>query len=309
MKTLLSDQLWTELSRIAETHTRIRAAISYVTAEHLRLAEGDELVCDASEDAITAGMTSASTLRAFFSRGARLYSYDGLHAKVAVIDDLALIGSANLSENAGVHTCEAALLTDDPQVVGLIHGFIEQVRDLAVSVDDAFLRSIESLPVSRRAPRTPRAIRRVVVGTSRLWFVATRDLSERVALAEAASDQAGAEEARKHRRNEGYEVRSIRWAGRSSFRSEAKPGDLVIETSTTADDDGKVVEVYQAAPILHKQEGDRWTRFYLEVPAERICYEWSEVQELLETLGVTRMTSNSTRELTGRAVSILQLME
>jgi phosphatidylserine/phosphatidylglycerophosphate/cardiolipin synthase-like enzyme len=46
-----------------------------------------------------------------------------LHSKTAVIDDVALIGSANLTENAGTGTCEASLVTDDAQVVALVQGF------------------------------------------------------------------------------------------------------------------------------------------------------------------------------------------
>jgi phosphatidylserine/phosphatidylglycerophosphate/cardiolipin synthase-like enzyme len=69
-----------------------------VTAPHLRFREGDLLICDASDVAITGGLTSVSLLRSFVNQGAQVYSYDGLHSKVAVIDDLALIGSANLSK-------------------------------------------------------------------------------------------------------------------------------------------------------------------------------------------------------------------
>src|SRR5262245_29170909 len=124
MKALLSDDLWRELSDRSAGHQRIRAAIAYVTAPYLDLRQGDLLSCDASDGAIKGGMTRASLLRSFVTQGAEVYSYDGLHAKAAVIDDYARIDSANLSENAGVNTCEASLLTDDPQVVGLIQGFI-----------------------------------------------------------------------------------------------------------------------------------------------------------------------------------------
>src|SRR5262249_42875902 len=128
MKALLSDDLWRELSRLSAEHQRIRAAIAYVTAPYLEFRRGDLLVCDASDDAIKGGLTSASLLRSFVNRGAEVYSFHGLHSKAAVIDDTALIGSANLSENAGINTCEASLLTDDLQVVALIQGFIEKVK-------------------------------------------------------------------------------------------------------------------------------------------------------------------------------------
>src|SRR5260221_14300136 len=105
MKALLSDDLWRKLSAQSAGHQRIRAAIAYVTAQHLDFRKGDLLICDASDDAIKGGLTSASLLRSFVGKGAEVYSYDGLHSKVAVIDEQALIGSANLSENAGINTC------------------------------------------------------------------------------------------------------------------------------------------------------------------------------------------------------------
>jgi hypothetical protein len=114
MKKLLSDHLWPELSKVCKKHNRLWAAISYVTTtRHLNFSQRDLLVCDASDVAIKTGMTSASVLRHFYKNGAEVYSFDGLHTKMLVADEMAVIGSANLSENAGVNTCEASLVTDD----------------------------------------------------------------------------------------------------------------------------------------------------------------------------------------------------
>src|SRR5262249_41851382 len=85
MKTLLSDDLWRALSMHAAGHQRIRAAIGYVTAPYLDFRQGDLLICDASDDAIRGGLTSAPLLRSFVVQGAEVCSYDGLHSKVAVI--------------------------------------------------------------------------------------------------------------------------------------------------------------------------------------------------------------------------------
>jgi hypothetical protein len=311
MKALLSDDLWRELSAQSAGHQRIRAAIGYVTAPYLEFRQGDLLICDASDDAIKGGLTSASLLRSFVSQGAEVCSYNGLHSKVAVIDDQALIGSANLSENAGVNTCEASLLTDDLQVVGLIQGFIEKVKGESEPVNEGFLRRIECLPVVRNGgiPRTSK--KKIDVGQSKVWLIATRDLSDRLAKAEEAFDQIGMEEAQKHLKSDGYEVRSIRWSGKSRFRLEAKPGDLVMEvfTEKRGKRKRKYVEVYEAAPILYRQDEEKWTRFYLEVPTERSYYSWKDIKTDFASLGVLNITPNSTRELTGKAVGILQIME
>jgi phosphatidylserine/phosphatidylglycerophosphate/cardiolipin synthase-like enzyme len=150
MKALLSDDLWQELSKHAAGHRRLRAAISYVKAAHLDFRRGDLLVCDASDHAIKGGLTSAALLRTFFDQGAEVYSYEGLHSKVVIIDDKALIGSANLSENASITTCEAALLTDDPQVTALILGFVEKVKNEAERITEDFLDRIQAFPVVTR---------------------------------------------------------------------------------------------------------------------------------------------------------------
>lgn len=308
MKALLSDNLWHDLSAQFANHQRIRAAIAYVTAPHLVFREGDLLICDASDEAIKGGMTTASLLRSFVSSGAEVFSYDGLHSKVAIIDDQVLVGSANLSENAGVHTCEASLLTDDVQVVGLIQGFIEKVKAEAEPVDEDFLQRIEALPVVRKGGIFRKSKKKIDVGQSKVWLIATRNLSDRIARTEEAFEQVGRQEAEKHVKSEGYEVRSIRWSGKSRFRSEAKPGDLIVEVFTEKRGQRKYIEVYEAAPILLRQDEGIWTRFYTEVSVDRGYYLWKEIKADFASLGVTNITPSSTRELTGKALGILQLM-
>ena len=309
MKALLSDDLWRTLSVQFAEHRQIRAAIAYVTARHLDFRQGDLLVCDASDEAIKGGLTSAALLRSFVNQEAEVYSYDGLHSKVAVIDGKALIGSANLSANAGVGTCEASLLTDDRQVVGLVQAFVGQVKNESKRVDEVFLRRIESLPVVRVAGIPRVSTKRIESEYSRVWLIATRPLSDRIAEAEKALEQIGMEEAKKHLEGDDREPHSIRWTGRSRFRSEARRGDLVIEVLTEKRGKKKFIEVYEAAPILHRQDEEKWTRFFLDVADERSCYRWKDIQADFQSLGVPNVTPNSTRELTGKAVGILQLME
>lgn len=251
----------------------------------------------------------AATLRSFFEHGAEIHSFDGLHSKVAVIDNYALIGSANLSENAGVGTCEAALLTDDAQIAALIQGFIESVKNEAVNVSEEFLQKIESLPVVRAPGISRRSKKKVDIGTSRVWFIATRQLSDRIATAEESFELEGLEEAEKRLEKDGYSIRSLRWSGKSRFRAEAKPGDLVIESLTEKRGSRKYVQIYKAAPIIHRQDNDKWTRFYIEVSPDEGYYLWKHIKADFDSLGVSNMTPNSTKELKGKAHGILQLME
>lgn len=306
MKALLSDNLWQELSRHATGHRRLRAAIAYVTAKHLDFRRGDLLVCDASDQAIKGGLTSASRLREFCKQGAVVYSYEGLHSKVAVIDDKALIGSANLSENACVSTCEATLLTDDPQVAALIQGFIEKVKNEADRVTDEFLERIESLPVDRNGGWSRKNSEKIEVGESRVWIISTAPLGD-VEKAEEKLVKVGIKKAKELLQDTEDEVEQIRWHGKSRFRSLAKPGDVIVQVFTERRGKRDYIEVKGPTPILYRQDEEKWTRFYTEVP--NLCYKWKDIKADFKSLGITNITPNSTRELTGKALGILQLME
>lgn len=306
---LLSDRLWAELKVRFPAHKRLRAAISYVTATHLEFGSDDVLVCDASDRAIGGGMTSATVLRDAVRRGAEVYSYEGLHSKTAIIDEYALIGSANLSANASINTCEASILTDEVRTVAIVHSFIEAIRKDALPVKERFLQHILGLEVTSRPYEGRRVKRPVKIGASRTWIVAVHPLSERISRAEAEFEEEGETEAEEHLKSDAYEVRSIRWSGKSRFRSEAKPGDIVIETLTEKRGTRKFIRVAPPCPILHRQDTDAWTRFYLEVPVESPSYRWSEVKAAFEALGVDNLTPKSCRELKKHELGILQWFE
>lgn len=308
MNQLLSTDLWPKLATLSKKHSRLWAAISYVsTTSHLNFSKGDVLVCDASDAAIKAGMTSASTLREFSQHGAKVYSFEGLHAKTLIIDGNAVIGSANLSENARTNTCEASLLSDDLQAGALVRRFIEQALKNSKPVDKLFLKRIEAIPVVRTGKRLVRKPKQVVIGISRLWLVSTGKLSERIVTAEARAEKRGEDQARKKLSHNDYEIEYIRWSGASRFRSKAQAGDLVIEVHQKKQ--GGRIEVYQAAPIVHKQDEGKWTRFWLERPPnDDVYYSWGEFRTDLMRLGL-KISPKSTRELTNHTNQVLACLE
>jgi hypothetical protein len=306
---LLSDDLWSDIARQASDHERLRAAIAYVTADYLKFRSGDVLVCDASDVAIAGGLTSAFQLQKFLDAGAEVYSYSGLHSKIAVFDSFAIVGSANLSANAGVHTCEASLLTDDPQVVALALAFVEKVRLEALPITPEFIQRIQAITVVPRRVLSRTSKKRITVGKSRVWFVATRQLSERIVVSEAAFEAAGIEEAKKRARPAGHEIEAIRWSGRSAFRAEAKDGDVVIQAFTYLRGKRKVTKVYPPAPIVHRQDEGSWTRFYVEYPSNSVAYRWSEVEDDFKSLGVRSVSRGTTRELDGKALGIIHFLK
>lgn len=322
MKTLLGDDIWPVLQKQARNHKRIQAAIAYVTEPYFDLSEGDVLICDASPAAIKGGLTSATTLRRFFDQGAALFSLEGLHSKVAVIDSNALIGSANMSKNAGSETYEASLLTSDRQVVGLIRGYIEQVRNAADEIDEPLLRKLEAIKVIRRGGPVKGKGKKIEGGEGRVWFVATHPLSERIEEQEYDEAEAGREEAHeiiaamrngpiKRRRKKDLDdhfISFIRWTGKSRFRRDAKPGDLVIDCRTTKKGSRRFMTVEGPVTIVHRQEADNCTHFYYEGSESAPLWKWKEVEQGFRALNVTDVTPNSTRELTGAALGILDFL-
>jgi PLD-like domain len=308
MHRLLSDDLWPSIAGLSRNHQRLLAAISYVTtADYLDFREGDVLVCDASDPAIKAGMTSAKTLRRFFEQGADIYSAAGLHAKTLVSDDIAVIGSANLSENAGTKTMEAALLTDDLRISALARGFIEQARRRSHRVDEAFLDRIGKIPVTRVSGQPVRKAKPIASSESRVWLVSTRPRSDKTPPEELAAEKTGMSQAKKKLRRGGYEIDDLRWSGRSRFRSEAQPGHLVIQVYREKRGSRTFTEVYRPVRIIHRHEAAKCTFFYIEVSADDDSFfRWSELKSELLRLGCKNVSPNSERELTGQSQRVLE---
>lgn len=66
---------------------------AYVTQDLVGFSKGDTLVVDASRHAISSGETAAKLLRTLKMKGVHIYHCAGLHAKVLLLDDVAVISS------------------------------------------------------------------------------------------------------------------------------------------------------------------------------------------------------------------------
>src|SRR5690349_14371375 len=94
--------LWKVIAKLsAKVKSGRLAAVAYFTSEgNVEFNKDDVLIVDASDNTIAAGGTSAKLLKSLLQRGVRLYSVPGLHAKVYLFDQTAVIGSANLSKHS-----------------------------------------------------------------------------------------------------------------------------------------------------------------------------------------------------------------
>ena len=312
MTKLLSHNLWTELSTLAGNHNHLAAAVAYVTTQHLAFKAGDVLICDASDRRIRDGSTSAKTLEALARAGVELYSVADLHAKCFVVDGAAAIGSANMSERAGHDSVEAMLLTRDVQIVSLVTGFISQLQDQADKIDEQFLNRALSIRVESSAPGTGRPKVSVASMTSRVWFLSTTPLSDREEESLDASEQVAAalQEAEARKKTKEREIARILYSGNSKFMRDASPGDIVIECRADSAKPNTSFRVFKPMTLLHSVPHERQRLFLLEDtdPDDEHGLDWEEFAALIAQLHVSAPKPTSTKELTGKAAKIVQLM-
>lgn len=228
MNRLLTSDLWQEAAKLArKAKTRI-AAIAYVTTDTVKFGEGDVLVTDASRQAITSGETSAKVLLAAFNRGAEVFSCTNLHAKVLILDDTAIIGSANLSQSSAEVLEECAVLTKDRKLVGQSKVFVQQLREQSQRLTVKALEMLVALPVARRSGKR-HGIRRTAVLGNRCWMVGITPLGEeKLSQGEQVTRHVAERKAKKIIPGNWDHLDWVRMKGTSKMRLEAKPGDRVI---------------------------------------------------------------------------------
>lgn len=287
MNELLSSGLWPRIRKLGKEAKIKSAAVAYVTDDrYLKFGKGDVLVTDASDEAIKAGQTSAQLLQGAFKRKATIVSIPGLHAKVYVFDNVAVIGSANLSKESERRT-EAALVTDQPTTVSSARSLIETWKSNGDPVDEAFISRISKLPVEKVWSHGGRKQIRSADPNPRTWLIGLKQIQEK--KEEQATVAEGTAAAKKHISDEESSVSWIRFRGNSKFRREAKKGDVVICIwSPTAK--GKPQAVYHHAPILLRKndEENNLTWIYVEKypDAEDNTLTWKQFQNLHAQVGL-----------------------
>lgn len=234
MEQVLSDGLWDDLRKRAKKAKKKRAAIAYVTENHLSLGCGDILVVDASDGAIKSRATSAELLTTLDAEGVEIYSLPGLHAKVALLDDVAVIGSANSSPNSEGHLIEASLVTDSPLIVAKLQQLIKGwVDDAGKALGKNELQRLVALPKSKPTWQPGVTKQRSKAKSARkqaVWVTRVNALREDAYQDEAARAERAVELARESRCSAGHDITWIRYPSlRSTFERQVRPGDLVIQ--------------------------------------------------------------------------------
>src|SRR5205807_10392082 len=111
--------------------------------------------------------------------GVRLYSTPRLHAKLILLDDKLVVGSANASALSASQLYEAAILTDSMTMVSQARAYLYQLTQRAEALGKTRLKELLSIKVRRRPPSAARAPGKRIKAPGRAtWIVATVDLDE-----------------------------------------------------------------------------------------------------------------------------------
>lgn len=290
MNRLLSADIWPYIRNLCRRAASRKAAVAYITSDaHLKLGDGDLLITDASPGAIRAGQTSARILADAMKRGAVIYSLAGLHAKILVIDGVAIIGSANASTSSAEALVEAAWATDSPSAVAMTSTLIEQFADAATRLTDARLRELLEIKVERRPyrplTRSTGFNRRPSFSA---WIVGVRELTRDYEEEQDAIER-GQTKAEQRLLRKTSSTSWMRFTGKSRFRLTAKEGDSVIQIWRPAK--AKVPQlVYFPTRIAFRQDEESCTRFYLEQSqnAEKTAVSWKAFRSLANRAGIKR---------------------
>jgi hypothetical protein len=141
-------KIWPEITSLVKKGQKNHVAVAFMSKgakKLLPLHPGDTLVIDMSRERVKTGATNPSAVREFFEDGVSVFSCRGLHAKVFVLGNRAVVGSTNVSSLANSRLDEAALSTNEKPIVRAAEKFIEQLVDKegTLPVTELMLKKLE----------------------------------------------------------------------------------------------------------------------------------------------------------------------
>ncbi|MGW0024728.1 phospholipase D family protein [Rhodococcus sp. NPDC003383] len=123
VRLIAGQRVWDELTPLLGRRScTILAAVAYVgshAGDLIKLERGSSIIVDASVSTVRAGSTDPLVLAKWIEAGVRVYSLEGLHAKMILAESTGeshpaflLVGSANLSRSSATRLTESVVLTD-----------------------------------------------------------------------------------------------------------------------------------------------------------------------------------------------------
>jgi hypothetical protein len=112
----------------------------------LPLSKGDLLVVNLSEGCLKAGLTDPREIRKYIKRDVSVYCCPDVHSKVFVFDNLAIVGSTNVSVSSAERLREAAIRTSVPAAVEEARSYVRSLaEDRGYMVTQAHMAKYEKL--------------------------------------------------------------------------------------------------------------------------------------------------------------------
>ncbi|MDO8127802.1 MAG: phospholipase D family protein [Candidatus Brocadiales bacterium] len=246
---ILHNTLWPTITRLVRKSKRNCIAVAYLgkgACKLLPLGRGDSLLVDMSEGAVKSGQTCPEEVEKYYKRGVSVYTRENLHAKVYVLGDKLIVGSANVSQRSRHTLLEAGLLCQNRDVLTLARGWVKSL--MLEPVTSGYLKLCKKWyrppKISKGGPgetETPE----VPPSYPSLWVISVKpcQFSEQ----EERLIRVAEVKASKKLKDPGkFEVESIRYIGKNNFTENAKEGDLVVEIWK----DGNKRKVYPPSRIL-----------------------------------------------------------
>ena len=170
---LTRSQFWLQIAQRLQRTKKCYIAVAYFSkdgASLLPLRRGDTIVVDMSPETVRQGATDPREIKKLFRKGVIIFTRRSLHSKVFVLDDVVIVGSANVSGNAHDYLDEAAIITGNRNAVTSARNFIQSLCSEPVS--ERYIDECIRIYKPPRFKSVRRGIRRSPKGTrSRLWFV------------------------------------------------------------------------------------------------------------------------------------------
>src|SRR5690606_10640523 len=132
------EEIWPTLKKLSKASARTRVAVAYLgigASKQLDWKKNDVLVVAMSLENVKCGQVNPFEIQTLFDLGVKIYTLQGLHAKIYVFDNDVVIGSANISFRSENVLTESALLTDDRKVIKESRQFIDRYSTERVEQD------------------------------------------------------------------------------------------------------------------------------------------------------------------------------
>ncbi|MEI8152746.1 MAG: phospholipase D family protein [Hyphomicrobiales bacterium] len=270
---LLTEGIWKTLTAAAKKSRKpAYAAVAYFgqgASKLLPLPPNSRLVVDASDHAVKSGQTCPADLKLLQKRGVIIYSAPNLHAKVYAFNDVAFIGSANVSGRSAGTLIEAMMRTTNRSVIGAARSFVRDLclNELSPGAIDRLGRIYRPPQMQGNIPtKRGRSVNRRIRQELPRLFLTHLVRGDLPAESEATEERGFriARSRRKHGRT--YVLDDFSWSGDAPFRERDKIIQVIKEKDGT-----RLIDA--PGEVIHTQEwrrNDRRLTFvYLELPRVR----------------------------------------